>query len=70
MGEEPKRNPNQGEPFQMDLSAFILSLNANALIHIGEIPDPQYRERTVNLPSAKYTIEIMEIIKDKTTGYL
>lgn len=70
MGEEPKRNPNQGEPFQMDFSAFILSLNASALIHLGEIPDPQSRERTVNLPSAKYTIEILEIIKDKTTGNL
>lgn len=70
MTEEPKKKPNQGESFRMDFSAFILSLNASALIHLGEIPDPQSRERSINLQSAKHTIEILEIIKDKTKGNL
>jgi Domain of unknown function (DUF1844). len=69
MSEQSKKT-NQGEAFKMDFSAFMLSLNASALIHLGEIPDPQSRERTVNLSSAKHTIEILEIIKDKTKGNL
>lgn len=55
---------------KMDFSTFILSLNASSLIHLGEIHDPQLKEITVNLPAAKHTIEILEIIKDKTVGNL
>ncbi len=70
MGEEQKKNPSRNEPFKMDFSTFVLSLNASALIHLGEIPDPESKERTLNLPAAKHTIEILEIIKDKTKGNL
>ena len=54
----------------MDFSAFILSLNASSMIHMGEIPDPHSMERSINLPAAKHTIEILEIIEDKTRGNL
>ena len=60
---------NPGE-LTMDFSTFILSLNASSLIHLGEIHDPQLKEITVNLPAAKHTIEILEILKDKTVGNL
>lgn len=69
MGNDDKKNQGAGE-FKMDFSAFILSLNASSLIHLGEIPDPQIRERSVNISAAKHTIEILEIIKDKTVGNL
>lgn len=55
---------------KMDFSTFVLSLNASSLIHLGEIHDPQLKEITVNLPAAKHTIEILEILKDKTVGNL
>jgi len=55
-------NTQKGE-FQMDFSAFVLSLNASSLIHLGEIPDPHTKER-------KHTIDILEILKDKTKGNL
>lgn len=69
MAEEKKKN-TQSEGFRMDFSTFVLSLNASALIHLGEIPDPTSKERTVSLPAAKHTIEILEIIKEKTKGNL
>ena len=56
--------------FKMDFSTFILSLNTSALIHLGDLPDPQSKQRTTNIEAAKHTIEILEIIKDKTTGNL
>lgn len=68
MGDENKSR-GSGE-LKMDFSAFILSLNASSLIHLGEIPDPESRLRSVNVPAAKHTIEILEIIKDKTAGNL
>ncbi|MEE9213278.1 MAG: DUF1844 domain-containing protein [Thermodesulfobacteriota bacterium] len=62
-------NTQKGE-FQMDFSAFVLSLNASSLIHLGEIPDPHTKERAVSIPAAKHTIDILEILKDKTKGNL
>lgn len=70
MSEEARKDKDQTGIFKMDFSTFILSLNASALIHLGDIPDPQSKERTINLPAAKHTIEILEIIKTKTKGNL
>ena len=70
MSEQRKKDSEPSGLFQMDFSTFVLSLNASALIHLGEIPDPHSKERSINLPAAKHTIEILEIIKDKTKGNL
>jgi hypothetical protein len=70
MGDEEKRKSNESGSLKLDFSNFVLSLNASALIHLGDIPDPQSRERLVNFPAAKHTIEILEIIKSKTVGNL
>ncbi len=58
------------DELKMDFSGFILSLNASALIHLGEIPDPHSKKREVNIPAAKHTITILEILAEKTEGNL
>ena len=58
------------EELKMDFSGFILSLNASALIHLGEIPEPHSKKREVNIPAAKHTITILEILAEKTEGNL
>ena len=68
MSEE--QTPHDPGGLKMDFSTFILSLNASSLIHLGEIHDPQLKEISVNLPAAKHTIEILEILQDKTVGNL
>jgi len=68
MSEE--QTPHDPGGLKMDFSTFILSLNASSLIHLGEIHDPQLKEISVNLPAAKHTIEILEILLDKTAGNL
>ena len=70
MGSDSNTEYNDSGSIKLDFSNFILSLNASALIHLGDIPDPQSRERQVNLSAAKHTIEILEIIKNKTKGNL
>ena len=70
MGDEERRKSKESRSLKLDFSNFVLSLNASALIHLGDIPDPESRERLVNLPAAKHTIEILEIIKNKTVGNL
>ena len=61
---------DEKEELKMDFSGFILSLNASALIHLGEIPDPHSKKREVNIPAAKHTITILEILAEKTEGNL
>ncbi|NIS09263.1 MAG: DUF1844 domain-containing protein [Candidatus Dadabacteria bacterium] len=55
---------------KIDFSNFVLSLNTSALIHLGDIPDPQTRERIYDIQSAKQTIDILELLKTKTDGNL
>ena len=69
---EKKQEPGtpETEGLKMDFSAFVLSLNASAMIHLGDIPDPNTKERTVNLPAARHTVDILELIQGKTEGNL
>ncbi len=64
-------NPkNNKESFKLDFSGFILSLNTSVLIHLGEIPDPESRQRTINMSAANHTINILEVLEEKTRGNL
>lgn len=67
MSEENNKRP---EEFKMDFSNFVLSLNASAMVHLGDIPDPNTKEREVNLPAVKHTVDILELIQEKTVGNL
>jgi hypothetical protein len=54
----------------LTFSALILSLSTSALVNLGELPDPISNESQINLPLAKQTIGIIEMLKDKTEGNL
>jgi hypothetical protein len=51
-------------------STFIASLSSSALVNMGEIPDPTTGKYQKNLMLAKQTIEILEMLKEKTRGNL
>jgi len=51
-------------------ATFIVSLSSSALVHLGEIPDPATGRYQKNLTLAKQTIDILEILKEKTKGNL
>ena len=55
---------------EINFSSFILSLSSSALFHFGEIPDPVTNKKQRNLSMAKQTIDILGILKEKTTGNL
>ncbi|HEX2675418.1 MAG TPA: DUF1844 domain-containing protein [Polyangiales bacterium] len=54
----------------MGFDIFVLSLNASALIHLGEAPEQQGGKRTVNLPMARQSIDILGLLEEKTRGNL
>jgi hypothetical protein len=55
---------------ELGFSTFILSLSTSALVHLAELPDPISNEKKINLPLAKQTIAIIEMLKEKTKGNL
>ncbi|MBI5893901.1 MAG: DUF1844 domain-containing protein [Deltaproteobacteria bacterium] len=54
----------------VDFSNLILSLSTSVLINLGEVPDPVTNKKDKNLEMARQTIDIIELLKDKTKGNL
>jgi len=55
---------------EINFSSFILSLGSSALYHFGEIPDPVSGAKQRNIGLARQTIDILVVLRDKTTGNL
>ncbi len=70
--ERPSEKPGaEGALPAIDFSTFILSLSTSALFHLGLIPEAQSgKAGERNLPLARQTIDILEILETKTRGNL
>lgn len=55
---------------EINFSSFLLSLSSSSLFHLGEIADPQSGEKKKDLALAKQSIDIIDLLKDKTKGNL
>ncbi len=71
MSEQKDNNKQEGANFPgMTFSTFIFSLNSTALVHLGQMSDPQTGTSNKNLPVAKQTIDIIGMLEEKTHGNL
>lgn len=69
--EEPPKAPPSGHQMPpLDFATFILSLATSAQVHLGAIPNPQTGKQEQNFGLAKETIDLLEILKEKTKGNL
>lgn len=55
---------------EVNFSTFVFSLGTSALMHMGELPDPNTRQRCENLALAKQTIDILAMLQARTKGNL
>ena len=55
---------------EVSFATFVLSLNSEALLHLGMIGNPTTGRQAKNLPLAKYTIDILGMLEEKTRGNL
>lgn len=55
---------------QVCFPTFVLSLSSSALVHLGEVPDPDSGKTSVNISMAKHTIDILAMLEEKTKGNL
>jgi hypothetical protein len=54
----------------MDFGTFVLSIATAALVHMGDAHAEGEKPPEPNLPMARQTIDILEMLKDKTRGNL
>lgn len=68
--EKPKEEKGSAPLPEINFSSFLLSLSSSVLLHLGEIADPQSGEKKKDLALAKQSIDIINILKEKTKGNL
>jgi hypothetical protein len=55
----------------IDFYTFVLSLGSSAFMYLGDVPSPETGEAMAsNLPLAKQTIDLLEMLEQKTRGNL
>ncbi len=54
----------------LNFSTLVLSLSTQALAHLGEIPNPVDNRVSTDLVAAQHLIDLLAILKAKTTGNL
>lgn len=54
----------------VNFTNFVLSLSTSVLFHFGDFPDHEGGVPQKNLPAAKQTIDILNMIHEKTKGNL
>lgn len=57
-------------PPPIDFATFITSLSAAALYHLGVMPDPDTNRKVLNVPMARQTIDLIQMLREKTMGNL
>jgi len=67
--EDGPRDGKQPLP-PVDFSGFVLGLGQMALIHLGEMPEPQTGRVVRDLDQARHTIDILDMLEQKTRGNL
>ena len=67
-GEEKKKETTFAPLPEINFSSFLLSISSSALLHLGEIADPQSGEKKKDLALAKQSVDIIALLKEKTKG--
>lgn len=68
---EERREARSGASLpEITFSAFVISLSTQALVHLGEIPNPLSGKTEGDTDAAKQTIDILAMLREKTRGNL
>lgn len=54
----------------VNFANFVISLSTSALFHFGDFPEYEGGKAEKNLPAAKQTIDILDMLNEKTKGNL
>jgi len=60
----------QGAAPEITFGTFVVGLSTQALVHLGELPDPHTNQPATDLQAAQQLIDIIAMLEDKTRGNL
>jgi len=69
-GEESEPGSKLGPPPEPSFSMIVSSFVVQALIALGEMENPVDGKRMRDLEAAKFSIDMLQVLGDKTTGNL
>jgi hypothetical protein len=55
---------------QIDFPSYVLSYYARVMIFLGEVPDPDTNKKEEDLEAARYFIDLLSMLQEKTKGNL
>lgn len=58
----------EGPPLRPDLASLCMMLSTDALVHLGQVPDPLTGRPAPNLEQARFVIDLLAMLKAKTEG--
>lgn len=58
------------QPLEITLSTFLMSLSTQALLCLGEIPNPVTGDNETDLNAVRELIDIISMLQEKTRGNL
>jgi len=67
---EEIQKPDATQVPEVDFMNFITSLSLQSLISLGEIESPFTEKKEVNIKQARFLIDTLDMIKQKTEGNL
>jgi hypothetical protein len=72
IGKEKANLEKEGKPIppEPDFSFFVTTLSLQASIDLGEVPNPLTNKKEENLVQAKFLIDTLGMLKEKTKGNL
>ncbi len=68
--ETASREEERGPLPEVSMATFVFSLSSSALVHLGEIPEPETNQTRVDLGIAKQIIDTLGMLQEKTKGNL
>ena len=66
----PRPQPRKGEMPTADFNLFLSSLSMQAMVALGEVPHPMTGAPQEDLEQARYIIDVLGILQEKTQGNL
>jgi hypothetical protein len=66
MDQQAERGAVGGATF----SGLLMMFGATGMAQLGAVPDPASGQKQADLEGAKYTIEVLEVLEQKTVGNL
>lgn len=61
---------SEAKKVEANFTQFIGGFAVQTLVHLGKMANPMTGEMAVDLPNAKYSIDILGILQEKTQGNL